>query len=332
MKQFLVERTKFRSALGNWFAREGRKLPWRATRDPYRILVSELMLQQTQVATVLGYYERWLERFPTVWDLARADESEVLRAWEGLGYYNRARNLHHCARIIVEKRDGVFPSTVDELRLLPGIGRYTAGAVRSFAFDLAAPIVDGNVARVLSRVLNLQFPIDEAYGNRIIWEAAESYAASDHPRILNSALMELGALICVPRKPLCMICPVRSFCRAVDPESLPKKKERPKIEERSEAYFWAVHGNAVLLSQNQGKRWQGLWTLPKLAEPGALKPVVILSHPITRFVVQLKVYRIEPPATVDGDQEWHQLDFLDNLPMPSPHRRAIKMILEGNRF
>ena len=331
MKQFLVERTEFRSALESWFVREGRKLPWRATRDPYRILVSELMLQQTQVATVLGYYERWLEQFPTVSDLARADENEVLRAWEGLGYYNRARNLHRCAQIIVKEWGGVFPSTVDELMLLPGIGRYTAGAVRSFAFDLTAPIVDGNVARVLSRVLNLQLPTDEAHGNKIIWEVAESYATSDQPRILNSALMELGALVCVPRKPLCVICPIRSFCRAIDPESLPKKKERPKIEERSETYFWATRDDTVLLSQNQGKRWRGLWTLPRFAEPGALEPVAVLSHPITRFIIRLKVYRIEPPARIDVDQEWHRFDFLHELPIPSPHRRAIKMVLEGNR-
>src|SRR3981081_2153924 len=174
MKQFPVAREEFRRALADWFVRDGRNLPWRETRDPYRVLVSEVILKQTQVQTVIDFYKRWLERFPTLFDLAQADEREVLRSWEGLGYYNRARNLHRCAKIIVFERNGTFPSTVEELLLLPGIGRYTAGAVRSFAFDLAAPIVDGNVARVLSRVLNMQLPIDQASGKEIIWSAAEA--------------------------------------------------------------------------------------------------------------------------------------------------------------
>jgi A/G-specific adenine glycosylase len=328
MKQFILERTEFRLALKDWFQRHGRQLPWRETQDPYRVLVSELMLQQTQVAAVLPYYLRWLERFPTVTDLARADEAEVLRAWEGLGYYSRARNLHQCAKIIVDQRNAVFPSSVDELMTLPGVGRYTAGAVRSFAFNLAAPIVDGNVARVLSRILNIQTPIDEASGKALLWEAAENYAAADHPRLLNSALMELGALICLPRKPLCVICPIRSFCRAIDPESLPKKRDRPQIEVRKEAYFWSIRNHAILLAHNRGKRWRGLWTLPKLADPGARRPEITVIHPVTRFLIHLEVYRLDPPATFELDQKWIRFDSLPDLPMPSPHRRAIKILIE----
>jgi A/G-specific adenine glycosylase len=327
MKQFPVAREEFRRALADWFVRDGRILPWRETDDPYRVLVSELMLQQTQVATVVGFYKRWLERFPTLFDLAQADEREVLRSWEGLGYYNRARNLHRCAKIIVFERNGTFPSTVEELLLLPGIGRYTAGAVRSFAFDLGAPIVDGNVARVLSRVLNMQLPIDQASGKEIIWSAAEAYVGGDQPRLLNSALMELGALICVPRKPLCVICPVRSFCQAIEPESLPKKRERPPIEERVETYFWAIRDESVLLVQNRQNRWRGLWSLPKLLNPGASNPIATLIHPITRFSIRLEVYRIEPPSVVDVDQEWHRLNTLSDLPMPAPHRRTIDKLL-----
>jgi len=152
MKQIFCEITEFRAELTAWFEYHGRRLPWRATSDPYAILVSELMLQQTQVATVLGYYQRWFERFPSLHDLASADESEVLHAWQGLGYYNRARNLHKSAKIIVGERFGRFPATVDELRKLPGIGRYTAGALASFAFNLPAPIVEANIERVLSRL------------------------------------------------------------------------------------------------------------------------------------------------------------------------------------
>jgi A/G-specific adenine glycosylase len=318
---------EFRKALVEWFVQAGRKLPWRETDDPYRILVSELMLQQTQVATVKGYYARWLEQFPTMQELARAEERDVLRAWEGLGYYNRARNLHRCAKVIVSERNGQLPSTAEELLRLPGIGRYTAGAVRSFAFNLPAPIVDGNVARVLSRVLNLELPIDEARGKAVIWEAAEAYALSDNPRQMNSALMELGALICVPRKPLCVICPVRSFCRATAPESLPRKKDRPRVEGRTETYFWAVRNGSVLLAHNRQKRWRGLWSLPKLLDPVAKEPLLTLIHPITRFIIRLEVYQIEPPITVDKDHEWQCLDSLRELPMPAPHRRAIRTLM-----
>ena len=254
MKQNLIESTEFRTALVAWFRREGRKLPWRKTTDPYAILVSELMLQQTQVTTVLAYYQRWFERFPTIQKLANADETEVLHAWQGLGYYNRARNLHRCSKIIATDLSGRFPSSVDELLKLPGIGRYTAGAIVSFAFDRPAPIVDGNIARAVSRLLNLQEPMDQSRGSRIIWDSAYRYVQGTSPRLLNSALMELGAMICLPRKPLCVLCPVRSFCRAKDPESLPKKRERPKIEEKTESHFFALKDGSILLQQSPGKK------------------------------------------------------------------------------
>jgi A/G-specific adenine glycosylase len=322
------EWSEFRHALAEWFERAGRQLPWRETFDPYRILVSELMLQQTQVATVRAYYLAWLARFPSLQELARAEESEVLRAWEGLGYYNRARNLHRCAKVIVNEMNDHFPSELEALLRLPGIGRYTAGALRSFAFNLPAPIVDGNIARVLSRILNLDLPIDGARGKQIIWEAAEVYARTDNPRLLNGALMELGALICIPRKPLCMICPVRSFCRATDPETLPRKKMRPPSEGRTETYFWAVREGSVLLAQNREKRWKGLWSLPKLKKSDGREPVVILVHPITRFIIRLEVYQMEPPLIVEPDQEWHPLDSLEKLPMPAPHRRAVRKLTD----
>jgi A/G-specific adenine glycosylase len=332
MKQICFEITEFRAELAAWFERHGRRLPWRATNDPYAILVSELMLQQTQVATVLGYYQRWFECFPTVRDLASAPESEVLHAWQGLGYYNRARNLHKCAKIIVAERSEEFPSAVDELTKLPGIGRYTAGAVASFAFNIPAPIVDANIERALSRLLNLKEPVDQPLGRRIIWDFASRYVQGPNPRLLNSALMELGATVCSPRKPLCIICPVRSFCAATEPESLPRKRARQRIEKKTEFHFLALKEGRILLQQNLGKRWHGLWSLPALAQDSELSepidlslPLLSLSYPITRFVVQLNVYPCEPPAILGTGQEWHKLDSLESVPMPSPHRRAIRM-------
>jgi A/G-specific adenine glycosylase len=335
MEQNLVEITEFRAALVDWFKRQGRRLPWRETTDPYEILVSELMLQQTQVTTVLSYYQRWFERFPTIRDLANAREAEVLHAWQGLGYYSRARNLHRCSKIIVTEFDGHFPASVDALVKLPGIGRYTAGAIVCFAFDQPAPIVDGNIARVVSRLLNLQEPVDQPRGSRIIWDSAFRYVQGTGPRILNSALMELGAIVCLPRKPRCFLCPVRSFCQARDPDSLPKKRARPKIERKNEFHSFALKDGCVLLQQNPGKRWQGLWTLPALSPDSrsarcdaAQNAFLSLSYPITRFVVRLNVYLSEPPATVLEGQAWHRLELLDCLPMPSPHRRAVQMVLQ----
>jgi A/G-specific adenine glycosylase len=307
--------------------------------DPYRILVSELMLQQTQVATVLGYYRRWLDRFPTIRDLAGADEASVLRVWQGLGYYRRARNLHQCSKIIVGQLDGQFPSTVEELMKLPGIGKYTAGAIISFAFDRPAAIVDANIARVLSRLANVQEPVNSSLGERTLWELADRFSEGTSPRLSNSALMELGATLCVPRKPHCAICPVKMFCSAKEPESLPKKRKRPAIEERNEYYFLALCKDHVLLERRAGERWQGLWTLPVLgksldcAEVGKLEfPFVCIRHSITRFVIHLSLFIREAPRKLRHGQEWISLTSIEDLPMPSPHRKALKLALEKRVF
>ncbi|HZC59705.1 MAG TPA: A/G-specific adenine glycosylase [Chthoniobacterales bacterium] len=332
MKQIRSEITEFRTALTSWYARHGRQLPWRENWDPYSILVSEFMLQQTQVATVIDYYRRWFERFPTLRDLANADESEVLHAWQGLGYYARARSLRKFAKIVVAGMNEEFPSSVEELVKLPGIGRYTAGAIASFAFNLPAPVVDANIERVLSRLLNLQTPVDLPEGRRNIWDFAARYAHGQNPRILNSALMELGATLCSPRKPLCLQCPVRSFCTAQDPESLPRKRERQKIEKKSEAHFVALKNGRILLQQSLGKRWHGLWILPAL-DPGSEPPaeheslIVRLSYTITRFVVELNVFLRAPPARLGPGQTWYTLASIEAVPMSSPHRRATQMAL-----
>jgi len=200
----------FRRKLSSWFKHRGRALPWRATRDPYRILVSELMLQQTQVSRVLGYYDRFLARYPTLDALAAAKPKQVREAWEGLGYYARARNLHALARSVVADCTGTMPQTVDELRALPGVGPYTAGAVASFAYEQRAAAVDTNVARVIRRVFSPRA------SNRRTWEIAESILPRAGRAVWthNQSIMELGALVCVARRPKCGICPVRTECRS----------------------------------------------------------------------------------------------------------------------
>ena len=314
----------------DWFARHGRDLPWRRTRDPYAILVSEFMLQQTQVATVLDYYRRWLERFPTVIVLADALEADVLRAWEGLGYYARARNLHRAARIIRDDYGGEFPRELEQIAALPGVGRYTAGAVFSFAYDLRAPIVDANVARVLSRIIYLRIPIDTAPGQRALWTAAEELLPTENVRLYNSALMELGATVCRARGPQCLLCPVLPYCAAAphDPERLPIKRARKATIALTEDCAWVVHEGRLLLQQGVGSRWKGLWKLPPLttAVPEGEEPLMHLAYPFTHYQVTLRVYPAPAPAVAGEHQAWCPLDNLESVAMAAPHRRAVRQL------
>jgi A/G-specific adenine glycosylase len=211
----------FQRRLMAWYKKHGRDLPWRRTRDPYAILVSEIMLQQTQVSRAMLYYERFLERYPTVADLARADEGEVRETWEGLGYYQRARNLQRTSQEIVEKHEGRFPRTHEELTALPGVGDYTAGAVRSFAFRQDAAILDTNAARVLTRVFALP---QEYKTSRFLWQVAHQVTPASQAHVFNQAIMDLGAMVCIARTPRCAVCPVRTVCRSVN------KKETPAEE------------------------------------------------------------------------------------------------------
>jgi A/G-specific adenine glycosylase len=208
------ERRRAREALLRWFDREARSLPWRTTRDPYAIWVSEVMLQQTRVETVIPYYERFLARFPTTHALAAASEDEVLAAWSGLGYYRRARLLHAGVREVVARHGGALPRDAEARRSLPGIGRYTAGAIGSIAFELEEPIVDGNVARVLSRLTLLEAPLGSRESERALWAEAQAWAEGPRPGAANQALMELGATVCVPVAPRCEACPLRGPCAA----------------------------------------------------------------------------------------------------------------------
>lgn len=255
--------------LSAWFERIARPLPWRATRDPYAIWISEVMLQQTQVAAVIPYYERFLARFPTVRDLALAPEQDVLHLWSGLGYYSRARNLQKGARYLLEKYQGVFPRTREEALEVPGVGPYTAGAVLSIAYDLAVPIVDGNVQRVFSRYYAVKDSLETKAASRFFWSQAEAWVQrSAHPRILNQALMELGATVCTKANPLCAQCPLREGCaaRAVGtPEKFPVRAERRRTVELWWVAVLRQRGEKIWLVQNKdGAWWSGLWDFPRV--------------------------------------------------------------------
>ncbi len=242
---------RFRRVLTEWFQRSGRDLPWRRRHDAYAVLVSEFMLQQTQVSTVIPYFERWLARFPDFAALAAAEEQSVLEVWQGLGYYARARNLHRAARQVVERHGGELPGDLEAIAALPGVGRYTAGAIASFAFDLPAAAVDGNIARVLARVFDYEQAIDSTSGSVWLWAAAHNLLPAKGGRIHTSALMELGALICTARKPGCLICPVRGFCATRSPELLPVKKLRLKTVAVDEDCAWVASNGRVLLEHNR---------------------------------------------------------------------------------
>ena len=325
--------------LVNWFAQHGRDYPWRRTRDAYAILVSEVMLQQTQIATVLdrGFYARWIERFPDFKTLAAAKEEEVLKAWEGLGYYRRARNLQKLAREVVESYGGVFPSEPAAILALPGVGPYTAGAVASFAFGLAEPIVDGNIARVLSRIYNDATPVDSKAGAKVLWERSRALVeVTNDPRALNSALMELGQTHCSPTKPACDLCPVRAHCRAQEPEALPVKQTRQEITPVTERVIFLRTADGVLLEQETGKRRTGLWKLPMLPEEhGGTPPPVLLrmQYGITRYKVTLWVHEPHQQAgRWPGTHRFISSEELETIPMPAPYRKALRHLLKDGEF
>lgn len=255
-----------RRRLLRWFARSARSLPWRADRDPYRIWVSEVMLQQTQVAAVVPYFNRFVERFPTLVDLANADEQEVLRLWEGLGYYRRARDLHRASRLILSEHAGVFPTDPAVAAELPGFGRYTVGAVLSQAFDRRLPIVEANSQRVLSRLFAKRGVTSCAAFRDWLWKTAEELLPRRRVGDYNQALMELGALICTPKNPLCSACPLQSDCaahRLGTPEEFPGRTKRTETVHVNEIAVLVRRGSKVLLAQRPSNgRWANLWEFP----------------------------------------------------------------------
>jgi A/G-specific adenine glycosylase len=327
------ESTKFHRRLLRWYRRRRRDLPWRRTHDPYAILVSEFMLQQTQVATVIPYYHKWLRTFPNFASLARASENQVLRAWQGLGYYARARNLHATAKIIMDRHGGQFPRATDQMQQLPGIGKYSAHAVASFAFDQSVPIVEANTARVLARLFNLRKSVDSHLGRRTLWQHAASLLPKSNAASFNSALLDVGALICLARQPKCDVCPVDAFCRAKNPAALPLRNSRPETKRLIETHALIVRRGRILLQQSR-HRWRGMWILPPLVIDGLKpsgfqrRPVYESVFPFTHHRVTLSVYRRPAPKRIALGQQW--FGSIEEIAMPSPHRRAINALLDAD--
>ena len=259
-----------RAAIVAWFGESQRDLPWRRTRDPYAVWVSEIMLQQTQVSTVAPRYARWMTRFPSVQALAAAPLDDVLAEWAGLGYYARARNLHAGARLCAAEHGGRVPRSVDEIGRLPGVGRYTAGAIASIAFDLPAPIVDGNVERVLARLFGVRGDVRAQPARGRLWQLAgllvDPGEDGARPSQINQGMMELGALLCTPRRPRCDDCPVAPLCQARrdgDPESLPHKPPAQRVSELSQVALALWRGGKILLVRRPAEGlWGGLYELP----------------------------------------------------------------------
>lgn len=345
-------------ALPRWFTRFGRELPWRETNDPYRIWISEVMLQQTTVTAVKPYYERFLARFPDVAALAFAEEQEVLRLWEGLGYYSRGRNLHKAARIVVEQFRGEFPRSVAGLRQLPGIGQYVAGAVASFAFDLPAPIVEANTLRLYCRLLGFTGDPRNSTGQQLLWKFAESILPRKSPGDFNQALMDLGATVCTVTNPECPRCPLLSICRAAAAgmqAQIPQKASRPEVTDVTELTVAVVsEGRVFLRRRSADERWAGLWDFPRFACEGAvseskqhqqivshlrseygiaatdIEALTRIRHSVTRYRIDLHAFVAQShgpiPSKLLPDQEWVELTSLTDRPMSVTGRKVAAQL------
>ncbi|NBR05381.1 MAG: A/G-specific adenine glycosylase [Planctomycetes bacterium] len=345
-------------ALLIWFGERKRDLPWRKTRDPFAIWVSEIMLQQTQVATVIPYFERFLKTFPTIEALASADEQEVLSHWQGLGYYRRARHMHQAAKIIVSDFGGAFPANIDDLSILPGLGRYTRNAILSQAFDARLPILEANTKRVLARLFALVQDIDSSAGNKFLWEAAEEVLPESDIGAFNQAMMELGSLVCTVTHPKCGSCPLSPFCIAKRSDlvsELPIKKKKVVVTQVRELATVLVNRKKILLGKRPaGQRWAGLWEVPHdtpcEGDPEA-KALGIISrkfaslvskkfheigevvHPVTRFKITVKVFMGEVSGKGSSDYyeelAWVGLSEMEKYPKSSPQSKIIAMAVKA---
>jgi A/G-specific adenine glycosylase len=338
----------FSRRLLRWYGAHRRDLPWMLQRgsgetlDPYLVLVSEAMLQQTQVATVIPYFQRFIGRFPTVSSLARAHEQDVLRLWQGLGYYSRARNLRAAAKRIVSEHGGQMPREVEVLHKLPGVGRYTAGAVASIAFDCRAPIVDGNVARVICRIDRIDTdPRDPRNKHTLeeVWRRAEQILPKSRCGDFNSALMELGATVCTPRSPKCLVCPVREHCEAqaagVQEQIPPPRKAKATPLLRRDV-LCIREGEKWLIEQRPTKgRWAGMWqfvTIPsdRSTRSNGHKQIATVTHGLThrryRFRVFTTSHLPREHAESATSRVWVTLHELDKYPLPRPHVKIAQML------
>ncbi len=346
---------EIRHALLEWFQHHQRDLPWRQTKDPYAIWLSEIMLQQTRVTTVIPYYKRFLERFPTVESLAEAALDDVLALWSGLGYYRRARHLHAAAQDIVERFEGQLPADHKALLSIKGIGRYTAGAIASIAFDLPFPAVDGNVFRIFARLCCLKYPINSTALHKIVEAMANVLAKGERPGELTQGLMELGALICTPKSPTCLLCPIREHCSSLETGQVdlyPVPKRKTKVQDIT--VQWALlrrSGRVLFIQRPEDGLFAGLWELPGLylSHPGPDEPTLLLEQ-LEEWGLQLQLSETVTPyqhtlshrqlhiQLYHGTQlrgrlnlprhsfRWISLKTLDELPISSITRRVLKAL------
>jgi A/G-specific adenine glycosylase len=340
-----------------WFRRTARDLPWRCTRDAYAIWISEVMLQQTQVVKVIGYYTRFLEAFPSVRQLAEAKETDVLRVWEGLGYYRRARQLHQAARTIVAEHEGRFPREVDAIRSLPGIGRYTAAAIASIAWDAPEAVLEANTVRVFSRLLAYRDCPSRSAGQQLLWRFSESLLPRKHIGIFNQSLMELGSEVCTPRSPQCDACPVRALCPTYElglQETIPQQKKQTRYENIREAAVVVRNREKVLIRRClHGERWAGLWDFPRFAvtdgQGSALRRelrekvlgatglevrtgrrIATIKHGVTRFRITLICHEASCiRGRLRGDHvRWVEPRQLEDYPLSVTGRKISRLLLD----
>jgi A/G-specific adenine glycosylase len=313
-----------RSSLLDWYDAHRRELPWRGDADPYRIWVSEIMLQQTRVAAVLEHYARWMERFPTVQALAAAREQTVLALWSGLGYYHRARRLHQAAKFIVRERKGEFPGTSEAWRELPGIGRYTAAAIASIASDEAVAVVDGNVERVIERLFG------RAEGREVAWRRAEALLDRSRPGDFNQAMMELGATICTPRAPQCLVCPLITWCatRGAGTARVQAARKRQQVH-----YALARRGDSILLVQRpeDAKRMAGMWELPELTNGSKAEPLAKFRHSITDTDYEVSIVPALAALArgLNGRAQWVTQTQWQKLPLTGLARKVLRKLCDA---
>ena len=344
----------FRSALYAWHKGVHRPMPWKGEKDPYRIWLSEIILQQTRVDQGRSYYEKFITVFPNIQALATADENAVLKLWEGLGYYSRARNLLRCAQVIHQQFNGQFPNTLQGLLQLPGIGPYTAAAIASFAFQLPVPAIDGNVERILSRIWGIEIPIDTPQGKKQLSLLANTLVDPTHPDQFNQAMMDFGAVQCMPRKPLCEKCPFRQCCTAhlnAKTNSFPIKSKKNEKKSRYFHYLVLTAGDEVFVRQRpKGDIWAALWEFPlielpsieispeKLKATSALLqqlPQAILTHSSKTYrqtlthqqiAARFWVFQIDSDLPLQIDNEWHRIHWksLKDIALPGIIRSYLE--------
>jgi A/G-specific adenine glycosylase len=325
----------FRVRLADWYNRNKRDLPWRHTRDPYSITVSEFMLQQTQVSTVLPYYDRWLDQFPKWKTLASAPTEKVLKAWEGLGYYQRARNLQKLAQAVAASPGGELPASIEGLQQLPGIGPYTARAIGSFAFGLKTGVLDGNVIRILTRVFAIRENVTDRNVLSQLWSLTESLAPDNDSDTYNQSIMELGALVCLPRKPACLLCPIQSVCKGKsEPDQFPVK-ERAATKAVVERIAVIRDGNRWWCEQSAAnRRLSEFWRFPDFDSATMTE-----ESELTRFKYTITNHRIDLTAvharwkkspSVKTAGRWLTRHEIESLPFSSAHRKISRQ-LKGDR-